>query len=168
MKKKLIATAMLAIPVLGLFEGADVLAATRGVVSNVDVNGDSTQSTFPNNDVEVFIQQSSTFTVQIPKRIELTAQNSGGVNDTYASEYTVRITGNINASEEVSVEPDQNVILSQPGKQDLTATISQQEKTAAWDEITPTVAKELKGDITVQNVTAGNWIGNFNFNISLK
>lgn len=167
MKKKLIATAMLAIPVLGLFEGADVLAATRGVVDTEDITGPSNGGvTVPTNGVDVYINQPSTFTVTIPKEIEL--QASGNAVDTYVSDYEVTVTGNISANQVVTVIPNSTFVLTQTGKSDLNATIVQQETNAAWNEINTQSGKKMQGSIEVPNVTAGNWTGSFNFNISLK
>lgn len=165
MKKKLLAT-MAVVPLLGAFGTTGVLAATTKQVTQQDtINGNNTSDNNFQEDVTVKVTQGSEFQVIIPKEIVLDAQQNSGE---YASDYTVVVSGNIAANETITVIPASTVELSQGSKTPLTASISQQDQDTTWDEIDGGKVNNLSGNISVSNVTAGNWEGQFNFDIALK
>lgn len=179
MKKKLLAT-MAAIPLLGAFGGTGVLAATPKIVTNAEqIQGDTSQPSTIDKDVEVKINQDSTFSVIIPKEIQLLKDSA--TTDTYRSDYFVIINGNIAGNEYIEVTPKHvngtqtgangatvDITMSQGNKASLTAKLTQTETTASSSDLLNNQYKVLQGKITVDGVTAGNWSGNFKFDINLK
>lgn len=155
MNKKIITTALLLTPTLIALQGVTVEAMSKAVIQ--ESNPITTNST---NTVTVTATKGSTFSVVIPKTIEL--------DDTGSSEYRVVLKGNIAADETLTVVPDGSFTLSQEGKDDLTGTITQTDTSATYNEITPTTGKTISGSVNVPDITAGNWSGTFNFKINLN
>lgn len=153
MKKKLLVTAMAAMPMLGMF-GGDYASAT---VTKEDA---FTQNT--TEDVQVKLNQSSTFSVIIPKKIEQQVNTSA-----YTDNYTVVVEGNIAGNETVTVIPDAEFDLAQSGKSNITAKVTQNGQTASYNDLANGARKSLNGTVTANNVTAGSWEGIFRFDISL-
>ena len=136
MKKKLIVAAMAAIPMLGMFSGNDASAA-------VDVTGNGNTGT--QNPVQVTVNQSSTFSVVIPK--EITLEKASGSE--YASKYTVKVTGDIAGNETVTVKPAVSTFkLQQTNKSDLNAKVAQTDVTATGKNLEDgNGAKEMNGTV---------------------
>jgi len=156
MKKKLLVTAMAAMPMLGMFGGNFASAA---VVQNpTEFTSNTTQ------DVNVYVTQSSTFSVIIPKDITLEEVAA----PKYEEGYTVEVKGNIAGNETVTVTPDATVDLMQSGKANITATVTQNDQTAVYNELANNATKSLNGTVTANDVTAGDWTGTFKFGISLN
>ena len=152
MKKKLLVTAMAAMPMLGMF-GGDYASAT--------VNSTGTVGTNSTEAVNVYVTQPSTFSVIIPKEITLEQAK------TYKEDYTVVVQGNIAGNATVTVRPDvKEFDLVQSGKSNITATVEQNEQTATSSDLENGKTKSLAGTVTAKNVTAGSWKGTFKFNIS--
>ena len=106
---------------------------------------------------------SSGFTVTIPKTITM-----DGTTNTM--EYTVTVKGDLTASDVVSVTPDATFSFKQAEKADVTASIAQTK--TEWqlgaDGVTEAGLKtgvSTTGTITVGDLSAGTWVGTFNFNI---
>lgn len=155
MKKKLLVTAMAAMPMLGMFGGNFASAAV------------TSEDTFIQNtteDVQVYLTQPSTFSVTIPKVI----QEQNVANSTYTDQYTVKVTGNIAGNQTVTVTPDATFDLIQSGKANITATVAQGDQQADYNALANGKEKLLDGTVTANDVTAGDWEGTFRFNISLN
>ena len=116
-----------------------------------EVVQDSTQETY------VYVSQASTFGVTIPKTIILDGQTKQG-------NYLVSIIGNISGQENITVIPDENVTMSQYGKNDIIATITQDKTSWLYNELDT----NGNGNIIAKDMSAGSWNGQFNFNIKLN
>ena len=110
---------------------------------------------------EVYATLPSSFTVKIPKTVILTgAANSSG-------SYTVKVSGDIAGDEVITVKPDESVAMKQSGKTDVTATIEQTKTTWTVEDAGLVGGLSTTGTITASGLTAGQWEGSFNFDISL-
>jgi len=157
MKKKLLVTAMAAMPMLGMFGGN---------FASAKVDSDKTVTTNAIEDVTVKVTQSSTFSVVIPKVITL-EEVTTSTNSEYKEDYTVVVKGNIAGNEEVVVGPAVTTFdLNQSGKDPLSAKVTQDEVSADYDDLKDDAEKDLPGTVEVSGVTAGSWQGTFDFNIA--
>lgn len=109
--------------------------------------------------VTVTANQGSTFSVVIPKAIDLGAAGTAS--------YEIRINGNVSGDEVVSVVPDASFEMTQAGKTPVTAFVSQTETEAGAIELLNSKTKIITGQISATGLTAGEWSGTFNFNINL-
>ena len=110
----------------------------------------------------------STFTVTIPKKITLSGETKAGT-------YNVTCNGDIAGTEFISVAPAASFDMTQKGKADVTATVTQETtKFRADNYTTELIAGEAKmatgatGSITADGITSGSWNGTFNFAIALN
>lgn len=119
-----------------------------------EVNAEGSQST------TVTYEQASSFTVSIPKSIALSSDKSAA--------YSVSVKGDIAANETVTVTPDATVTLSDHnGKSNVTGQITQEKTLFDYDEIIGSDGDVTNGTITAVDLTAGDWIGTFNFVIGI-
>lgn len=154
MKKKLLVTAMAAMPIFGVFGGN---------FASASIDSDKTVTTNAIEDVTVKVTQSSTFSVVIPKVITLEEVTTSE----YKEGYTVVVKGNIAGNEEVVVGPaDTEFDLEQSEKDPLSAKVTQDEVSADYDDLKDGAEKHLDGTVEVSGVTAGSWEGTFDFNIA--
>lgn len=114
--------------------------------------------------------QSSAFQVVVAKTIVLNSNKTGS--------YTVNVTGDINATEEVTVIPQDtndgvegiNITMShqvpdgKQAKDDVLATITQTKSSWNYDEM----GQDAQGTITANDLSAGDWSGTVNFQIGLQ
>jgi hypothetical protein len=176
---------MAAIPMVAtLIAPMTAFAATSYTTTSASVtNATAITADAETNQVDVSVTQGSTFSVTIPKKIVLT----GTVGQTNKSDYSVTVSGNIASNEVINVVPSgtgtdssKNPTFSMSDdkgvKTALTATISQtvtkfvdsQSKEKTYKSATDTIALgTTSGSVTVANLSAGSWSGNFNFAISL-
>ena len=129
-----------------------------GAVESQNVAENKTSNT------TVYAELGSEFIVSIPKHIVLDGETKTGA-------YTVGVRGDIAGTEYVSVVPDESFAMTQSGKADVTASISQDKTKWVFDEIfDPMLEATVDGHgvIDAQGLTAGSWNGNFNFNIALN
>ena len=152
MKKKLLVTALAAMPMLWMF-GGNIASAK---VVNDGIANSATE------EVKVTVSQPSTFSVIIPKEIEETVNTS-----TYTDQYTVVVEGNIAGNETITVRPASSFARKQNNKTDLSASVTQADQTAVYSELKNGTKKNLAGEVKVGGVSAGTWKGTFNFDISL-
>lgn len=112
-------------------------------------------------ETKVYVSQSSTFGVFIPKTIIL----NGDKETINKGEYTVRVSANSNIGgrEVISVVPEDEFELNSYGKKPIKATISQTRKEWLYNELD----KIAYGTITANDMTAGSWNGQFYFNIEI-
>lgn len=136
------------------------------------------------NETLVKVAQASTFKVSIPKTVSL----NGKINETNKGTYEVAVEGNIASNEVIIVKPLVKSFLMKDlslAKADIVATIEQpvinfvgienKDKNYSSDEtvigmtgdVVGTQAKTIEGTITVADLSAGKWEGNFNFHIKL-
>ena len=130
---------------------------------------------------EVYATQASTFSVIIPKTIILDGAKDAA--DGNIGKYVVTVKGNIGGAEIVSVTPDATFKMSQAGKDDIDATVTQAitdfrvEDAALLEgaDTTKTVYGVDKaegvttdGTVEVSNLSAGSWSGQFAFNIAIN
>ena len=101
--------------------------------------------------------QASAFTVTIPKSIALSSSKS--------AEYTVKVHGDVIGNEIITVTPDASVILSDSnGKDPVTGDISQEKTEFSFTEVNArSGGGTATGSILANNLTSGDWSGNFKF-----
>ena len=126
---------------------------------NQDNETQSTQTTteaWTQNSV-VKYDQASAFTVTIPKSIALSSSKS--------AEYTVRVQGDVIGNEIITVTPDASVILSDSnGKDPVTGDITQEKTEFSSTEVNArSGGGTATGSILANNLTSGDWSGNFKF-----
>jgi hypothetical protein len=128
---------------------------------------------------EVTVTVGSTFTVAIPKKIELDVTGTTGSHD-----YNVDVYGDIAGNETISVTPASEVTMKQTGKSDLTGKVTQKvtkflspSYSTSLSGIEDTILMSLTapsavgngrttGNVKVENLTSGTWDGTFNFTIT--
>lgn len=145
------------VSLLGTFNTA--FAKERGVTEN-----SSPITTGGSQSVTVTANQGSVFSITIPKKITLENTTKGNSQ----SNYTVEIRGDIASDEILKVIPDNSFNMNQDGGRVFPVAVTQSVTTATWDEITETQPKTITGNLKGTNMTAGNWQGIFNFEISLN
>lgn len=118
------------------------------------------------SDVEVYATRTSTFSVKLPKIIVLDGQSGEG-------KYRARVKGDIAGSQEISITSDDEFSMSEQNatmdkKRDIVASNKQSRST--WDQtaIKNDYSDEnaMIGTVTA-NLTAGSWMGTFDFKIGL-
>ena len=120
-----------------------------------------------NQNCEVTVNIGSGFTVKIPKKITLSGADG-------TSPYNVTVEGDIGASEIIKVKPDKDFNLKSSGKTDVTSTVTQSKTSFDYEDASKKdvsnvrVGTTTQGSVTAQGLSAGNWSGKFNFNISLE
>ena len=163
MRKKILSLALASVVLAGAVTPASAYTNSVGAVNETqEVTEDSTKQ------CEVYAEVGSSYTVTIPKKITLDgATKTGG--------YTVSCTGDIAGDEYVSVTPDASFAMSQDGKDDVTASITQGTTKFRGDNYTGSLgegealmATGAVGAIDAQGLTAGAWNGTFNFEIALN
>jgi len=135
--------------VLLLNNNLNVLANETQTVTNI-IGSESVSA-------DVTASIASTFTVRIPKTITLN-------NEAGKTVYSVDIIGDLSSNEYVSVIPDNSFLLSQEGKDDITATVTQDKTKWKYNEL----SMQGNGEINVEDLSSGSWHGFFSFNIELK
>ena len=124
-------------------------------------NGGTTLDT--NESTEVYVSQSSTFAAMIPKVIILDGHGGNATYEVYAK-------GNIGGTENVYIVPQTSFQLNDVKniKSSLSGNVSQTKTTFSWNDVMNEQKATSIGTILVNGITAGNWIGSFNFNIYLQ
>jgi hypothetical protein len=120
--------------------------------------------------------EEGTFTVSIPKRITLEANGKNATGT-----YTVKVVGDIPSSKKVYVAPidgiesdsnddidfylkDQN---TSNAKSDVVAKITQTKTYWDFNDVSGEGTSSTDNTIVASNVSAGSWMGTFNFKINL-
>ena len=126
---------------------------------NSDNETQSTQTTTETGTQNSVVKydQASAFTVTIPKSIALSNSKS--------AEYTVRVQGDVIGNEIITVTPDTSVILSDSnGKDPVIGDISQEKTEFSSTEVNArSGVGTATGSILANNLTSGDWSGNFKF-----
>jgi methionine-rich copper-binding protein CopC len=109
----------------------------------------------------------STFSVTIPKDIVMDGS-------TKSATYSVDVKGNIKSGESavVSVTPSNSFTLSNvvangyPSKEAISAQVSQNATSWTYNDIMKGIT--TNGNIVANDISAGSWAGNFNFNVKFE
>jgi len=108
---------------------------------------------------DVYAAQSSSYTIKIPKKISLSGNDGTAV-------YGISLKGNISGTDVISVVPNENFIMSQRGKDDVIANITQDKTDFTYAMgVRPDVDVVYVGNINMESISAGKWYGTFNFDI---
>ena len=154
MKRKAVSCLLVLAAIMTMTPTIPTMAA-----ENPDNTTQSTQTTTEagtQNSV-VKYDQASAFTVTIPKSIALSSSKS--------AEYTVKVQGDVIGNEIITVTPDESVILSDSnGKDPVTGDITQEKTEFSSTEVTArSGGGTATGSILANNLTSGDWSGNFKF-----
>ena len=126
---------------------------------NQDNETPSTQTTTETGTQNSVVKydQASAFTVTIPKSIALSSSKS--------AEYTVKVQGDVIGNEIITVTPDASVILSDSNSKDpVTGDITQEKTEFSSTEVNArSGGGTATGSILANNLTSGDWSGNFKF-----
>lgn len=122
--------------------------------------------------VNVYATQASTYSVKIPKTVILNGADGSGA-------YRIGVKGNIAGNQTITVAPVDNdadtegvnFSLAEQGtvaqKSNITASIEQAKTAFVQSEISVTDWTTTDATISAPAITAGSWIGTFNFTISV-
>ena len=154
MKRKAVSCLLVLAAIMTMTPTIPTMAA-----ENPDNTTQSTQTTTEagtQNSV-VKYDQASAFTVTIPKSIALSSSKS--------AEYTVKVQGDVIGNEIITVTPDESVILSDSnGKDHVTGDITQEKTEFSSTEVNArSGGGTATGSILANNLTSGDWSGNFKF-----
>ena len=113
---------------------------------------------------DVYVSQSSTFGVFIPKVIVLNGEkDENGLN---IANYVVSVSSysNIGGMETINIVPEESFEMTSYGKNPIIANVTQDKVSWKYNEL------ETKGNgiVSTREMSAGMWNGKFNFNISLS
>ncbi|MBR5566170.1 MAG: leucine-rich repeat domain-containing protein [Roseburia sp.] len=147
-RKKILST--LLICTLVLANSVNVLATTT------EIQGSGTDAKDTGSSI-VEADMPSWYTVTIPKKIIIDSESALG-------EYMVNVTGDIAGNMKVHVVPESNITLTQEGKDDITATISQNKTSWTFNEM----GTNTSGNISAPDLSAGMWNGTLYFDITLE
>ncbi len=101
--------------------------------------------------------------VWIPTEATLEKQESGE----YKCSVPVKVQGNIAGNEKVSVVPDSTVTLTQPGKADVTGTVTQLKTEFTYEDLKDGTVAQTTTDISATGLSAGEWTGRYSYAVSL-
>ena len=84
----------------------------------------------------------------------------------YIGKYSVGVSGDMSGKKIVKVEPEATASLTQRGKNNVTASIAQDQVSFNTDDFKNKTV--TNGSISADSLTAGSWNSNFNFNVSTE
>ena len=154
MKRKAVSCLLVLATIMTMTPTIPTMAAENP--DNTTQSMQTTTETGTQNSV-VKYDQASAFTVTIPKSIALSSSKS--------AEYTVKVHGDVIGNEIITVTPDASVILSDSnGKDPVTGDISQEKTEFSSTEVNArSGGGTATGSILANNLTSGDWSGNFKF-----
>ena len=171
LNKKLISLCLATTMVVGALPTTAFAASIGSNAGGVEIGNDLAQNTktqyteiAPSNaQTEVYLTvDDSGLIVSLPTSVILS-----GVPDAqgkYIGKYSIKATGNMSGDKIISVAPDNtNVPLTQKGKTDKSATITQTKTEFSSDDLKNSV--QTSGIIAADKLTAGSWNSSFDFNI---
>ncbi len=152
------------------------------VITNEDSPITSSEASESDRTCQVSVTCASSFSVTIPKKIVLPGTATDGKHEVT---YDIKVKGNIGSNEYISVIPEPIIALSQEGKQNVNATVTQthtnyrlsssksyENDTLAIlpSELNSDLGKTDKdtGKISVPKLSAGAWSGSYIYNIKLN
>ena len=148
---------------------------------------DLSSSDTTSQNTEVTITRAGKFSVTIPKNVVL--PGLADAQGYHKANYSINVKGDIGSDEQISVVPDDQVILRQENRSDVIATVSQ---AAQIFKISSTNSNELDanshiqtikfadlnssngftatdtGLISARNSPVGTWVGSYTYNIALE
>lgn len=149
-----------------------VLAASIGS-SSTDANiGEDTAQSAKTSYAEIFKNNNETqvyLTVDDKDRVvslPTTVILSGApdAQGKYIGKYSVGVSGDMSGNKTVRIEPDSEVSLTQKGKDNKTASVSQDQTEFTTDDFKDSTI--TNGTVSADTLSAGSWNGDFNFNVS--
>ena len=154
MKRKAVSCLLVLAALVTMIPTIPTMAAENP--DNTTPSTQTTTETGTQNSV-VKYDQASAFTVTIPKSIALSSSKS--------AEYTVKVQGDVIGNEIITVTPDASVILSDSnGKYPVTGDITQEKTEFSSTEVNArSGGGTATGSILANNLTSGDWSGNFKF-----
>jgi hypothetical protein len=154
MKRKAVSCLLVLAALVTMIPTIPTMAAENP--DNTTPSTQTTTETGTQNSVVKYDQESA-FTVTIPKSIALSSSKS--------AEYTVKVHGDVIGNEIITVTPDASVILSDSnGKDPVTGDISQEKTEFSSTEVNArSGGGTATGSILANNLTSGDWSGNFKF-----
>lgn len=151
-----------------------VLAASIGS-SSTDANmGEDTAQSAKTSYAEIFKSNNETQVyltiddkdrvVSLPTTVILsgTPDAQGG----YIGKYSVGVSGDMSGKKIVKVEPEATASLTQKGKNNVIASITQDQVSFNTDDFKNKTV--TNGSISAKSLTAGSWNSSFNFNVSTE
>ena len=106
--------------------------------------------------VEVTADIDGSYYVTIPKAVKIdSVLKSAG--------YTISVSGDISGAEKIMVVPEEEFVMSQKGKENVSATVKQDKITWEQGEL-DTIGS---GIVSAEGLSSGKWKGYFSFDISL-
>ena len=101
------------------------------------------------------------FNIVIPKEITISAE-------TESANYYIKANGNILDTQMLSIMPDTNFSMKENGgKNDINGIVTQNNFDYYYNDLQGE-GTEYNGNIQIYNLSAGEWSGKFNFNISVN
>ena len=101
------------------------------------------------------------FNIVIPKEITINAE-------TESANYYIKVNGNILDTQMLSIVPDTNFLMQENGgKNDINGIVTQNNFDYYYNDLQGE-GTEYNGNIQIYNLSAGEWSGKFNFNISVN
>ena len=138
------------------FANDDNYDGTAAAPTNVWDNGTIVE------EVKVTAVKTAEFTIEIPKEIVMDGE-------TATADYEVNVVGDIAGDQSITVDPDDDFLLSEAGgKADVTCTVTQADVTFTSPEIAVVDGKTVEGSLAAPDLTAGDWAGKFNFTITYQ
>lgn len=143
---------------------AELTTSTEGVEATVNVEDKYSDT----QECQVSVTRGSTFLVTIPEKITL----NGTKEKENSAAYEVTVKGDLGGIEQINVVPDSTFKMSQKGKADIEA-INTLEKTAFSNKLDTAEALlsdegvTSSGKTVVSGMSAGEWSGTFDFEISV-
>ena len=145
MKNKLILSSLAAVLLL-------VSSSTPALADTITTTGTKTAS--------VDYSQDSSFTVTIPKNIEIDKKSKIGT-------YEILVSGDIKANETLSISPNSKVSMTDTTSQNnVDVDVTQTKSSFNYSDVANN--STTTGQIDGSNLTSGIWEGTLNFSISLQ
>ena len=155
MKRKAVSCLLVLAAIMTMTPTIPTLAAENPDNTTQEATTTGTQGT------TITYEQDSAFTVTIPKTIIL-GQNKSAT-------YDVKVKGDISGNETVTVTPDATLQLTDSnGKAAVTGTITQDVTEFAAAEVNLPDGGSTTGNIVANELTSGDWSGNFEFAININ
>lgn len=151
-----------------------VLAASIGS-SSTDANiGEDTAQSAKTSYAEIFKNNNETqvyLTVDDKDRVvslptTVILSGTPDAQGKYIGKYSVGVSGDMSGKKIVKVEPESTASLTQKGKNNVTASITQDRVSFNTDDFKNKTV--TNGSISADSLTAGSWNSNFNFNVSTE
>ena len=138
---------------------ADKTLADETQTDGTSIDGQQETNASGSKAAVVKYDQASSFTVTIPKSIVL--------NSNKTANYNVKVKGDVLGNEIITVIPDQTVTLNDAnGKDPVTGNITQEKTEFSSTEVNQIDGTKTNGNIAADNLTSGDWSGNFTFSIN--